>query len=371
MLCRFAEPVSTLLGIVKRPRLTEAEFEQVEAAFVVEDRSWKKVIRGRVVSAMGRFKVFGNKDRIKEAARSTKEKTQPLNLKRKGDDSRDPHNSPVRCKRSNTPQGTVTDSGKHSVPSSSIVKLRVIKWKKIAESDDVVRLSSPTLRLVPFLEEIKRSFSRTSPIMPVEGSLDIEQKFRMSFDKTSAVLYGQYEMLGDLKSIQGPLKEKLFHLSQQLADTESELEVTNRVSKRKDDTIAKLEKLKRDADIVIDSLKIEIEELEKLKDKEIIELRGRIEHQNEKIESLKRGDGMDFEALVDLPSFAPIRECIEDSTGDELVRRINEIHPEWDLTFLSAEVKSPDVGDQEDKGVAADPSANEDEQNAPDSTNKV
>lgn len=62
-------------------------------------------------------------------------------------------------------------------------------------------------------------------------------------------------MLGELESIRGPLKKKLLHLTQQLAETESELEVANRISKRKDDAIAKLEKLKGDADTVINALK--------------------------------------------------------------------------------------------------------------------
>lgn len=59
------------------------------------------------------------------------------------------------------------------------------------------------------------------------------------------------------------MKEKLLDLTRQLAETESELEVVNRVSKRKDDTIAKLEKLKSDADTVIDALRVDLEEVQK------------------------------------------------------------------------------------------------------------
>lgn len=94
----------------------------------------------------------------------------------------------------------------------------------------------------------------------------------MTFDITASVLYAQYEMLGELGDIRGPLKEKLLDLTRQLSETESELEVANWVNKRKDDIIAKMEKLKSDADIVIDALKIDFEELEKRKDKEIEEL---------------------------------------------------------------------------------------------------
>lgn len=111
----------------------------------------------------------------------------------------------------------------------------------------------------------------------------------------------------------------MLDLTRQLAETESELEVAIRVSKRKDDTIAKLEKLKSDADTVIDALRADFEELQKKKDDEIIELCGRIERQDEEIDLLKQGEGLDFEVLVDMPSFAPIKDCIEDSTGEDLI----------------------------------------------------
>lgn len=174
-------------------------------------------------------------------------------------------------------------------------------------------------------------------------------------------------MLGELADIRGPLKEKLLDLSRQLSKTESELEVANRVNKRKDDAIAKLEKLKSDADTVVDALKADFEDLQKQKEYEI-ELHSRIELLSEENKSLKAGEGLDFEALVDLPSFAPIKDCIEDATGDELLERINEVHPEWDLGFLINEVGPPGADEQEIEGQEA--SKDDGGRIAPDSTNE-
>lgn len=189
--------------------------------------------------------------------------------------------------------------------------------------------------------------------------------------KLFQILYAQYEMLGDLEAIRGPLKEKLLHLTQQLAETEYELEVINRVSKRKDDTIAKLEKSKCDADTVIDALRADFEELEKKNDEEIEKLHGRIKSLTEENKSLKEGEGLDFEALIDLSSFAPIKDCIEDAIRDELVQRIKDVHPKWDLGFLINETESPDAEGQEGgEEMAADLSTNEENRSPPDSTNQ-
>lgn len=83
---------------------------------------------------------------------------------------------------------------------------------------------------------------------------------------------------------------------------------------------------------------------------------------------MKEGEGLDFEALVELPSFAPIRDCIQDATGDELVQHIKDVHPEWDLGFLTNE--PPGVEEQEDEEVDVDPSTNKAGQNLPDLTNE-
>lgn len=81
-------------------------------------------------------------------------------------------------------------------------------------------------------------------------------------------------------------------MTQLLAETESKLEVANQVSKRKDDAIARLEKLKGDADTVIDILKIKLDDLQKKKDDEVAELQGRIAQLISEVESLKEGVGL-------------------------------------------------------------------------------
>lgn len=86
---------------------------------------------------------------------------------------------------------------------------------------------------------------------------------------------------------------------------------------------------------------------------------------------MKEEKGIDFEALVDLPSFAPIKDCIEDATGDELIQRIKDVHPEWDLGFLINEIESPEAGKQErGEDMAVDPSPNEDDRSLLDWTNQ-
>lgn len=62
--------------------------------------------------------------------------------------------------------------------------------------------------------------------------------------------------------------------------------------------------------------------------------------------------GVDLEALIDSACFAPIKDLIQDSTGDELIRRIKDVHPDLDLSFLTGGVvDSPDAAD---KGVETD-----------------
>lgn len=186
--------------------------------------------------------------------------------------------------------------------------------------------------------------------------------------ETIQVLYAQYDMLGELDAIRGPLREKLLDLTRQLAETESELEVVNQVNKRKDDTIAKPEKLKSDADTVIDALKIDLDDLQKKKDEEAADLQSRITQLSDEVELLKEGVGLDFETLVDLPIFAPIKDCIENATGDELIRRIKEVHPEWDLDFLIGGGESP--GSERVKNDKAETSTKEGDQPELDSIDK-
>lgn len=145
------------------------------------------------MSAMGRFKLSGDKEKIRAAARSTKEKTQSSNLKRKGDEVESLHD-PIR-KRSMTPQGVTIDSSRRSIPSSRIVELPHDKGKEIEGAFDVIRSNSSSVRLTPFFEEIKKSFSRSAPVELTDGSPDIDQKLRMSFDKTASVCATAYSFV--------------------------------------------------------------------------------------------------------------------------------------------------------------------------------
>lgn len=43
---------------------------------------------------------------------------------------------------------------------------------------------------------------------------------------------------------------------------------------------------------------------------------------------------VDLGAIIDSPSFATIKDFLEDWTIDELIRRIKEAHPDWDISFL-------------------------------------
>lgn len=99
------------------------------------------------------------------------------------------------------------------------------------------------------------------------------------------------------------------------------------------------------------------------------ELQGRIERLNEENKSLREGVGLDFEALIGLPVFAPIKDCIEDATGDELIQRIKGVHPEWDMGFLTDEVGSPGAEEREKEGEV-DPSSKDGGRIIPDSTNE-
>lgn len=81
----------------------------------------------------------------------------------------------------------IVDSSRQSIPSSTIVESIVNKGKKTVGVSDMVRSSSSHVRLSPFFEEIKKSFSRYSLVGSVEGSPNFEQKFHMTFDKTASV----------------------------------------------------------------------------------------------------------------------------------------------------------------------------------------
>lgn len=173
---------------IDKPQLTDVELEQIEAVYAVEDRSWKKVIRDRTVCAMGKFKLSGNKEKVKAAARSTKENAQSSGVKRKAAESTSPRDTLTRHKRSTTPQCAFVESSKHTAPSSVIIGVSGEVRKGVVEATDEHCLSSPPVKLAPFFEEIKKLFDMSS-ITAVEGSPDVETKFQMSFDRVTTVRF--------------------------------------------------------------------------------------------------------------------------------------------------------------------------------------
>lgn len=179
--------LTSFAGPIDKPQLMSTELEQVEAAYALKDRSWRKIIRGRSVCAMGKFKLSDNAERVKAAAHSTKEKAQSSGIKRKGSESTSPHDSPLQRKRSRTPQEALVESSRLSVPSSTVVEPTANREREVLRGTDAARSSYSPLRLSAFFYEIRKSLSRSSPIQSAEGSPDIEQKFHMTFDKTTSV----------------------------------------------------------------------------------------------------------------------------------------------------------------------------------------
>lgn len=124
--------------------------------------------------AMGRFKLTGNKENIRAAARSTKENAQSSKLKRKEGDSTSPLDSSVPRKRLKTPQGALIKSSRPSALSSMVVESSGGKGKNIVKATDAHRSASSLMRLSSF-DKIKKTFTRSS-VSEVKGSPSAEQK---------------------------------------------------------------------------------------------------------------------------------------------------------------------------------------------------
>lgn len=180
-------------------------------------------------------------------------------------------------------------------------------------------------------------------------------------------------MLCKFESLEGSLRDHIADLVRQLAEAEKEVESANILLKKRDEALTRSETLKKEADEVIEVLRSDMASAQKKKDVEVEKLQDQIVglHQKvdqllEEIEKLKGGEGVDLEAVIDWVKFAEIKDCIEDAVGDELIKRINAVHPEWDLSFLteggnefeSAEV-DPTKGMAGDKGTKVDPAMGE------------
>lgn len=123
---------------------------------------------------MGRFRLSSNKEKIKAAARSTKESAQSSNLKRKEGDSMSHPDPSIQRKRSNTPQGVLVDSKMPSAPSSMVIEASGGKREDVIGAIVVHCPASLPVRLSPFFDAIKKTFTKSS-VNVVEGPPDVEQ----------------------------------------------------------------------------------------------------------------------------------------------------------------------------------------------------
>lgn len=128
-----------------------------------------------------------------------------------------------------------------------------------------------------------------------------------------------------------------------MQETEAGIEKAEERLSRKDASITKLHIAKAEADEAIRNLSTELELLQKSRASEIEqlsernrELQSTIDQLYGEVERLKVGEGLDMEAFIDSDAFADIEDSIEDSTRDELVRRIKEVYPNLTLDFLTA-----------------------------------
>lgn len=149
-------------------------------------------------------------------------------------------------------------------------------------------------------------------------------------------------MLIKFKSLEGPLRDHIADLARQLAKAEEEVESANMVIKKRDGSLAQMQALKEEANRTIEALKTDLVSVTKKSEVEIEELRDQIAGLSDRVDQLleknvklERGEGVDLEAIIDSDEFAEIKESMDDAVGDQLVRRIKAIHPEWDLSFLT------------------------------------
>lgn len=132
-------------------------------------------------------------------------------------------------------------------------------------------------------------------------------------------------------------------LQTRLKEAEANFEKANGTLEKKNVSISKLQIALTEAEDATQTLVADLEEARGKHELEVgqlhgqvLELQGLVARQCEEIEQLKIGEGLDMEAFIDSDAFAEIKDNIEDSTGDELIRRIKEVYPDLSLDFLTA-----------------------------------
>lgn len=256
------------------------------------------------------------------------------------------------------------------ISGSVVVGLPADKGNELTpESEPLAGVSSGPIRMKEFLEAISKAFLKSSyedssPPDSNQGKLLLSFNRAITVSCLTLVLhlwlcvtiviyisyylvlqasYGQFEVLSELDSIEGPLKDKVAELLRRLEESEAALGKAKERLKRDDAVISELRGDKIEADKAIRTLTLGLEAAQSERDcevgnlrKQIAELQDAADRSQAKIDQLMIGEGLDLEAFIDSEAFAEIKDCIEDSTGDELIRRIKEVYPELDLAFLTA-----------------------------------
>lgn len=147
-------------------------------------------------------------------------------------------------------------------------------------------------------------------------------------------------------------------MQHRLKEVEVNFERANETLEKKNVLISKLLNALTGAEDANQTLSIELEEARgkhelevgQLRD-QVLELQGLVTRKCEEIEQLKIGEGLDLEVFIDSDVFADIKDSIEDATSDELIRRIKEVHPDIDLTFLTVNEMNTSPNRDNDQGT--------------------
>lgn len=149
-------------------------------------------------------------------------------------------------------------------------------------------------------------------------------------------------------------------LLHRLEEAEAELSMANDVIEKKDVNMNKLRISKSETEDVIKVLPSDLETFQKKSEAATEELQGwivdlqeNVDRLEDEIQKLKVGEAFDLEVIINSPVFVVIRDHLEDSTDDELVRRIKEVCPDLNLVFLMA--GGLDSLDASSKGPEIDP----------------
>lgn len=176
------------VGSVARAKLTEEEIRQVETAYAEEDRTWQSITNGRGLCAMGKFKLKGDPEKIRAAARSTKDSTQSSSLKRKEVESSILKNSNQLKKSKNSQTVLRIESNEQSVPTATNVAPLVGKDKdEVGAAEDAIASVSPPIKMAQFLDEVTQALSWSAMEKVRSGDPDIKQNFRLCFNQTAKV----------------------------------------------------------------------------------------------------------------------------------------------------------------------------------------